>query len=132
MTGHSLGGASLLYAPPIFPQTRNSKILPCILIASPRVGNQAFASLFNRKTGPHYRIYNTNDIVPLLPPFIYTSPRTDKIYHYIHVKKGVELTFQGGSVSANHTISNYFAELAKLDPRFTQQLYAQTPGFCPN
>ena len=32
--------------------------------ASPRAGNPAFASQFNRKTGPHYRIYNTNDIVP--------------------------------------------------------------------
>ena len=40
----------------------------------------------------------------------------NKIYHYIHVKKGVELTFQGGSVSANHAISNYFAELPSWTP----------------
>lgn len=132
ITGHSLGGAlAALCATDISTNTK-SKNPSVYTYASPRVGNQAFASLFNRRTGPHYRIYNTNDLVPLLPPFIYRSPRTDKVYHYIHVKKGVELTFQGGSVSANHVISNYFAELAKLDPRFTQQLYTQTPGFCPN
>ncbi|MDF2652899.1 MAG: lipase class 3 [Paenibacillus sp.] len=131
ITGHSLGGAlAALCATDISTNTK-FKNPSVYTYASPRVGNQAFASLFNLRTGPHYRIYNTNDFVPLLPPFIYRSPRTDKVYHYIHVKKGVEFTFQGGSVSANHAISSYFAELAKLDPRFMQQLYAQTPGFCP-
>ncbi|MBP1964062.1 lipase family protein [Paenibacillus aceris] len=131
LTGHSLGGClAALCAVDLATNTRFKQ--PSIYTyGSPRVGNPAFASLFNRRTGPHYRIYNTNDIVPELPPFIYKSPRTDQVYHYLHVKKGVELTYQAGSVSANHAISNYYGDLAKLDPRYAEQLQNRTPGFCP-
>lgn len=132
ITGHSLGGSlAALCAVDIATNTKFKE--PSVYTyASPRTGNPAFAKLFNRKTGPHYRIYNTNDIIPELPPFIYKSPRTGTVYHYLHVKKGTQLTFQGGSVSANHVISNYFTELGKLDPRYTQQLHALAPGFCPH
>lgn len=131
LTGHSLGGClAALCAADLATNTRFKQ--PSIYTyGSPRVGNPAFASLFNHRTGPHYRIYNTNDIVPELPPFIYKSPRTDQVYHYLHVKKGVELTYQAGSVSANHAISNYYGDLAKLDPRYAEQLQNRTPGFCP-
>ncbi|MDD9270578.1 lipase family protein [Paenibacillus sp. GCM10023248] len=131
LTGHSLGGAlAALCAVDLATVTKFRE--PSIYTyGSPRVGNPAFASLFNRRTGPHYRIYNTNDIVPELPPFLYKSPRTDQTYHYLHVKKGVELTYQAGSVSANHAISGYYHELAKLDPRYAEQLQSRTPGFCP-
>lgn len=131
ITGHSLGGSLAALCAADLATNTKFKAPSVYTYASPRAGNLAFASFFNRKTGPHYRMYNTNDIVPELPPFIYLSPRTETIYHYLHVKKGVELTFQGGSVSANHSISNYFTELAKLDPKYTQQLHARTPGFCP-
>ncbi|MDU0204575.1 MULTISPECIES: lipase family protein [Paenibacillus] len=131
LTGHSLGGClANLCALDLTANTRFKE--PSVYTyGSPRVGNPAFSSLFNRRTGPRYRIYNTNDIVPELPPFIYRSPRTDQVYHYLHVKKGVELTYQAGSMSANHAISGYFAELAKLDPRYAEQLQNRTPGFCP-
>ncbi|MCY9661520.1 lipase family protein [Paenibacillus chondroitinus] len=131
LTGHSLGGClANLCALDLTANTRFKE--PSVYTyGSPRVGNPAFSSLFNRRTGPRYRIYNTNDVVPELPPFIYRSPRTDQVYHYLHVKKGVELTYQAGSMSANHAISGYFAELAKLDPRYAEQLQSRTPGFCP-
>ncbi|NOV02494.1 lipase family protein [Paenibacillus planticolens] len=131
LSGHSLGGSlASLCAVDLAANTKFNE--PSIYTyASPRVGNPDFASLFNRITGPRYRIYNTNDIVPELPPIIYKSPRTDQVYHYLHVKKGAELTFQAGSVSANHAIGNYFTELAKLDPRYAEQLQSRTPGFCP-
>lgn len=132
ITGHSLGGSlAALCAVDVATNTK-FKDPSVYTYASPRTGNPAFSGIFNRNTRPHYRIYNTNDIVPDLPPFIYLSPRTDTVYHYLHVKKGVELTFQGGSVSANHAISNYFTALAKLDPLFAQKLNTRTPGFCPN
>jgi len=71
LTGHSLGGAlttftaadiSLLPAPPV-PQ-----ILQVYSIASPRVGNAAFASAFNAAVINNFRIYNIRDYVPTLPP----------------------------------------------------------------
>ncbi|GFZ96910.1 lipase [Paenibacillus marchantiophytorum] len=132
ITGHSLGGALAALCAADLATNTKFKSPSVYTFASPRVGNPTFAELFNRRTGPHYRIYNTNDIVPDLPPVIYKSLRTDKIYHYLHVKKAVELTFQAGSVAANHAIGNYFAELTKLDPRYTQRLCSQNPGFCPN
>lgn len=131
LTGHSLGGClASLCAVDLTTNTRFKE--PSIYTyGSPRVGNPDFASHFNRRTGPRYRIYNTNDIVPELPPFIYRTPRSEQVYHYLHVKKGVELTYQAGSMSANHAISGYYAELAKLDPRYAEQLQSRTPGFCP-
>ncbi|SDO00235.1 Lipase (class 3) [Paenibacillus sp. yr247] len=132
ITGHSLGGALAAICAADIGTNTKFKEPSVYTYGSPRVGNPAFASLFNRRTGPHYRIYNINDIVTELPPFIYMSPRTDQVYHYLHVKKGVELTYQGGSFSANHVNGNYFAELAKLDPGYKQQLCARNPGFCPN
>ncbi|NQX69225.1 lipase family protein [Paenibacillus alba] len=132
ITGHSLGGSlAVLCAADLATNTR-FKMPSVYTYASPRVGNPEFASLFNQRTGPHYRIYNKNDIVPELPPFLYKSPRTNLVYHYLHVKRGIELTFQAGSVSANHAMDNYFKELSKLDPRYAQRLNKQNPGFCPD
>lgn len=131
LTGHSLGGCLANLCAADLTTNTGFKTPSVYTYGSPRVGNPAFASLFNRRTGPHYRIYNTNDIVPELPPFIYRTPRSDQVYHYLHVKKGAELTYQAGSMSANHAISGYFTELAKLDPRYAEQLQSRTPGFCP-
>ncbi|TXK74089.1 lipase family protein [Paenibacillus sp. N3.4] len=132
ITGHSLGGAlTALCAVDVAANTK-FKAPAIYTFASPRAGNPVFARLFNQKTGSHFRIYNINDIVPELPPVLYTSPRTDKTYHYLHVKKAVELSFQAGSVSANHAIGSYFAELAKRSPQYVQQLCLRNPGFCPS
>ena len=62
ITGHSLGGALALLA------TKNlhrDNIAACYTYGSPRVGNEEFA--YSIKV-PIYRVVNTVDIVPRLPP----------------------------------------------------------------
>ena len=132
LTGHSLGGAlATLCAADLAANTKFTS--PSVYtFGSPRVGNPTFAGFFNRRTGPHYRVYNSEDVVTSLPPLLYKSPRTGQLYHYTHVKKAVELINPTGSFAGNHAISNYFHELAKLDPKYAKLLCAKTPGFCPN
>ncbi|MDR6554445.1 lipase family protein [Paenibacillus qinlingensis] len=132
LTGHSLGGSlSTLCAADLATNTKFKN--PAVYtFGSPRVGNTTFAKQFNLKTGPHYRVYNRNDMVPFLPPLVYKSPRTGDLYHYIHVKRGVELAFPTGSFAGNHAVSSYYTELAKLDPKYVKLICAKTPGFCPN
>jgi triacylglycerol lipase len=131
ITGHSLGGAlATLCAVDV---AANSKFKSPVVYtyASPRVGNPKFALRYNRLLSNRHRIYNINDLVPDLPPLVYRSPKTDRTYFYIHVKKGYELSFQNGSVSANHALPSYFRELAKLSPAYTREMCARNPGFCP-
>lgn len=131
ITGHSLGGAlATLCAADVAVNTR-FRAPAVYTYASPRVGNPVFVDTFNRLCSNRQRIYNANDLVPQLPTILYKSPGTDQLYHYLHVKKGYELDFQAGSVSANHAIGNYFRELAKLDPTYTRELCGRNPGFCP-
>ncbi|MEW9699250.1 lipase family protein [Paenibacillus sp. SI8] len=131
ITGHSLGGGlSTLSAVDVAANTK-FKCPSVYTYASPRVGNLAFSKTFNSLIAGHHRIYNAHDFVPLLPPLIYRSPKTDQTYHYIHVKKGYELDFQKGSIAANHAIGNYFSDLSRLNPSFTQELCMHNPGFCP-
>ncbi|OCT16136.1 hypothetical protein A8709_01430 [Paenibacillus pectinilyticus] len=132
LTGHSLGGALATLCGADLATNTKFKDPAVYTFGSPRVGNPTFASQFNRKTGPHYRVYNRNDMVPALPPLVYKSPRTDGLYHYIHVKKAVELDFPTGSLAGNHAVSGYFNELAKLDPKYAKLICTRTPGFCPN
>ncbi|MBD0381968.1 lipase family protein [Paenibacillus sedimenti] len=131
ITGHSLGGALATLCAADAAVNTKFKTPVVYSYASPRVGNPAFAGKFNSLLSNRHRIYNQYDLVPHLPPVLYKSPRTDRIYQYLHVKKGFELSFQKGSVSANHAIGNYFHELAKLDPAYTRDLSARNPGFCP-
>ncbi|WNR44346.1 lipase family protein [Paenibacillus roseipurpureus] len=131
LTGHSLGGSlATLCAADLAANTKFTS--PSVYtFGSPRVGNPSFAKLFNLRTGPHYRVFNRNDMVPSLPPLVYKSPRTGDLYHYIHVKKAVELVNPTGSLAGNHAVSNYYHEVAKLDPKYAKLLSARTPGFCP-
>ncbi|MEK8127930.1 lipase family protein [Paenibacillus filicis] len=131
ITGHSLGGAlATLCAVDV---AANSKFKSPVVYtyASPRVGNPKFAMRFNNLLSGRHRIYNNNDLVPGLPPLVYRSPKTDRTYFYVHVKKGFELSFQNGSVSANHSLPSYFDQLAKLNPAYTREMCSRNPGFCP-
>jgi triacylglycerol lipase len=131
ITGHSLGGAlATLCALDV---AVNSKFDHPIIYtyASPRVGDPAFARNFAVRIDQSYRVYNPIDIVPRLPPHIYKLPKSKKTYHYMHIHNPIPLQFHNGSVSANHVISSYFAELAKRNPQFTQVLNQRNPDLCP-
>jgi triacylglycerol lipase len=69
ITGHSLGGAlSSLYAGMLF--ENGIDVYGVYTFASPRPGSHDFATQLNDKleSGPHYRVVNSGDIVPHLPP----------------------------------------------------------------
>jgi len=68
LTGHSLGGALCsLYAGMLI--ENGYKIYGIYTFASPRPGDESFAAALNKGIqGPHYRIVNTGDIVPHVPP----------------------------------------------------------------
>lgn len=64
ITGHSLGGALAIVATQAL---ENDQLAACYTFGSPRVGNQQFSDTI--KT-PIYRLVNTADIVPRMPPGI--------------------------------------------------------------
>lgn len=96
ISGHSLGGAlSTLCSLDIY---NNS---PWTLIhysfASPRVGNPSFVSTFNSIVTNSFRVANTEDIVPTLPPAIIES------ILYEHIANDICFTKNLGSLEKNHT-----------------------------
>ena len=68
VTGHSLGGALCsLYAGMLI--ENGYEVYGIYTYASPRPGNGAFEDILNRRIiGPHYRVVNSGDIVPHVPP----------------------------------------------------------------
>lgn len=74
ITGHSLGGALALVATRALQLEKFENIAACYTFGSPRVGNEDFGSTI---TTPVYRIVNTLDIVPRLPPGIIVEVSVD-------------------------------------------------------
>jgi triacylglycerol lipase len=122
VTGHSLGGALAtlairdLMAAGLTPQMYN--------FASPRVGDPAFAKIFNAQAPVVWRVVNTEDIVTNLPfatVVLSTSsvPRTALwstllVWHvcdYEHIGAPVSFTTQLGSIDLNHSLSTYASAL---------------------
>jgi triacylglycerol lipase len=68
VTGHSLGGAlASLYAGMLF--ENGTDVYGVYTFGSPRPGNARFATELNKcLKGPHYRIVNSGDVVPHVPP----------------------------------------------------------------
>ena len=67
LTGHSLGGAVALVASAAFGGRDDvgSRVAAAYTFGSPRVGGRDFPSIVK---SPHYRIVNSGDVVPLVPP----------------------------------------------------------------
>jgi hypothetical protein len=80
--GHSLGGGlSTLYAAEV---ASRGKTNPTVYtLASPRVGDKAFADAYNATIANNYRVYNWPDLVPKFPK--------DPVDNYHHVKGGYEV-----------------------------------------
>lgn len=130
LTGHSLGGAlATLCAVDIAANTARSPIL--FTYGSPRAGDPDFAKALAKYVPNSYRIANLFDVVTHAPPYVYKLPKREQVYYYSHVPASSLLNFQNGSLSSNHIIGSYFAELAKREPEFAARLSAANPGFCP-
>lgn len=82
VVGHSLGSAlATLFAAHV---AAADNVEPLVYtLASPRVGDGAFATFYNAKVNTNHRIYNWPDIVPAFPK--------DPLDNYVHVKGGYEV-----------------------------------------
>lgn len=131
IVGHSLGGALATLCAPDVAAHSKYRAPKLYTYGAPRAGDPTFAKATAAGLPAGCRIYNVYDTVPHLPPLIFKVPKKDKWYYYAHVRRGVQLEFQNGSVSANHVISSYFRNLAAMEPEYTMKMCAYNPGFCP-
>ena len=79
-TGHSLGGGLATLAILDIGHTVPHKELACYTFGSPKVGNQQFVALYNKKVPNTFRCVNGADSVPAIPPG-----------NYYHVEKLVQI-----------------------------------------
>lgn len=122
VTGHSLGGAlAVLSAPALKQDTAFAKPI-LYTFAGPRAGNVRFAEeTYASRIETSFRVVNTNDIVPTLPPaFVVVYENGDpKYFFYEHVNAENDITF-GQPISGptdfkdienNHEMCNYYDSL---------------------
>ncbi|MGG6311474.1 lipase family protein [Paenibacillus macerans] len=129
VTGHSLGGAlATLCALDIAANTERVPVL--FTFGSPRTGDPDFAKACANHVPNSYRIANVFDVVTHAPPHLFKLPNQEKTYYYSHVAMACPLDFPSMSLSSNHGIGSYFAQLGRLESDFAAQLAAH-PGFCP-
>ena len=104
VTGHSLGSGLSTLAVPDLLQAGVSPQLLHYNLASPRVGDSDFAAAYNSNGAPTYRIVNTCDLVPEIPPAVLDS----KGCLYQHIGTPVCFTAQYGSLSGNHSLMDAY------------------------
>jgi predicted lipase len=69
VVGHSMGGALATLCALDLQYNLPDKDIGSFTTGSPKVGNSAFVSSFNRRISDTVRCTNGNDLVPSLPPF---------------------------------------------------------------
>jgi lipase (class 3) len=95
ITGHSLGGALAALAFPDLSQNASAPNVFMYSFAGPAVGNSDFISAYEGEYGINrvsWRIVNTNDLVPKLPPLGLDCPD----FMYGHVSGEYQITFGVG------------------------------------
>jgi predicted lipase len=110
-TGHSMGAALCTLAIPdvIYNFAAKRSISPQFLLynfASPRVGDTRFACSMNTELTQRarvYRIVNTEDIVPTLPP-----AASDTSAFYEHIGTQISFTAQYLSIDGNHSMADSY------------------------
>jgi triacylglycerol lipase len=123
-TGHSLGGALATLATADLVLSGVSPPVEMYNLASPRVGDRAFAREFNQRVPTGWRIVNTEDIVttvPIATPVLTSSRLPHSVLtgilllahrlDYEHVGNPVNFTVHNGSILANHEMPTYLAAL---------------------
>jgi Lipase (class 3) len=111
VTGHSLGAALATLFVAENDAKRKFDITALCTFASPRVGNMEFVDQFNQLPIDSWRISNTRDVVPKLPPHV------PMVLNYGHVD--VEYQFDSSAFAKNsvpcwHRLETY---LHWLDPQ---------------
>lgn len=108
VSGHSLGGAVATICGFDVKSSGYSGDIMVYNFASPRVGDENFRESVENIGLPIYRIVNTMDRVPRLPPAItpnFNNPRNP--YIYSHCGVSVSFTTDLKSISNNHMLEGY-------------------------
>ncbi len=91
MTGHSLGGALATIAALDFKRTLKYKNkLAVYTFGSPKVGNDDFVRVYNKKVKNSFRIVNDEDIVPQSPPGF------EHVNNYVLIDEGERIIVKPG------------------------------------
>lgn len=107
VTGHSLGGAlATLFSLDCALNTDFSAIY-IYTYGAPRVGDEAFANLFNETVPASIRFVNLADLVPFVPPTKVVAPISKKTWHYKHTQTPSRFLLTQGSIVKNHSIDTY-------------------------
>lgn len=103
--GHSLGSSLItLYAAHLASQKQVNPVV--YTLASPRVGDKAFAAAYNDAVATNYRIYNWPDLVPDFPK--------DPFDNYHHVKGGHEVDSLDHPLTVQMTLDCFHSVLTYL------------------
>jgi triacylglycerol lipase len=140
VTGHSLGAAlATLAAPELARATRFTA--PILYnFASPRTGDPLFASLVDALP-TSWRVANTNDEVPKLPPAVSIVFHDDEptFYFYEHIDSEYPITFGTpirnlDDLETDHSMCNYYATLCDqtANPAACKQLAGGADGCDPS
>ncbi len=123
VTGHSLGAALAVLAIPDIIENTDFKNPVMYNFAGPRAGDAAFKTLYEGYGIDSWRVYNTNDLVPTLPPTELS---------YVHVDTGYPITFGAPitgptdfhQIAINHSSCNYYSTVCDLtsDPESCKAL----------
>ncbi len=113
ITGHSLGGAlAILNACDIVANTIHTDA-SIYSFAAPRVGDANFATTFDNTVGISWRVVNSNDEIPRLPPDY--CPPILHTFHYEHVNRSFPITFGNSwNLVKDHSIEGYISQLEQL------------------
>jgi triacylglycerol lipase len=118
ITGHSLGAAVATLAAQDVAVNSAFRSPVVYTIASPRVGNGDFASVYGGSVvtsqTQSWRVVNMFDLVPLLPPKDIFDVFDDTTYFYEHVTNYVLIGFIKGGAIANHDIANYIEAIKQM------------------
>ncbi len=129
ITGHSLGGALCsLYAGMLI--ENGYKVYGIYTFASPRPGDDQFAAELNKYVvGPHYRVVNTGDIVPHIPPEPFFSHAGKRIILKEHKRETTKASWFSQRVSALKEFVKTSSDL--LDVAGNHKLSADDESYIP-
>ena len=112
LAGHSLGGAMATLAAVDIESSMGRKAAALYTFGSPRVGDRAFAEDFRKRLGGRaFRVANSCDLVPSLPP---PAPLAHIVGgYYVHVGEPACFTRQTEDVEDNHSMAVYLEAVSK-------------------
>lgn len=129
LTGHSLGGALCsLYAGMLL--ENGYDVYGIYTYASPRPGNEAFGENLNSGVeGPHYRVVNTGDIVPHVPPEPFYSHPGKRIILKENIRESSKKSWYSQRIDA---LKFFIANTAnKFDVADNHRLSADGESYIP-